>query len=543
MNDENDKPKNQPNEDDWSMTMPHQRLDKKNEAENPVDDYFAPKSDALPDRQPPANDWAMTTPNVNVPPQNPPPVSDFDKTTPNVNISQDALNLQKHGGTSASHTNQSADDWSMTAPNITKEDVNLKKDEKKEGWEMPQPTFRVSSGMTGVYKMPQEQPDSFDKSSPDTDFSAKSVGEGASSGQTTPYFRMSEEKSGDFEQAEPVVNPQTTAAPVAKPVSQPPARAKKPVSKLPFIVGGFLLLLFFGAAALAAVYFLFLRQPETTRVLPPVEEKSEKVSLSNSSNPTESSPSLTATQPSLPQEINYKGATMLLIPAGEFLMGSDTSADEAAKPPRKIPLPAFYIDKTEVTNAQYKEFCDATGKPYPPKRDYFINYPNSPVMGISFDDAKGYAEWAGKRLPTEEEWEKAASWDDKTQTKRDFPWGNDFDASKAVFNVNQPSDVGKFPAGASFYGVMDMAGNVYEWVDAFYQPYPNSKAQSPEFGEKNRVVRGGSYRSNLKNDIKNTTRIFVAPDYVGDEKSNSVIGFRCAISADDSRLSGVLQSK
>jgi len=548
MNDENDKPKNLSNEDDWSMTMPHKRLDKEIEAEK-YDDY-APKYDSS-NQQPPADDWGMTTPNINIPSQSQPPASsDFDKTTPNINIPQNTWEEEKPKA--APQSNQPADDWSMTTPNIniTKEDVNLKKEEKKDDWEMPEPTFRVSSGMTGVYKMPQGQPDGFDKPSPDMDFSVESTGDDISSDKTTPNFRISEEKLEDYGQAAPDAATQPQAAvPSVAPQESQPVPAKKPMSKLPFIIGSLLTLLFLGGASLAAVYFLLLRQPETTRVLPPVAEKSENVPLSNTSNSSESSPSLTTTQPALPQEINYKGS-MLLVSAGEFTMGSDTSEDEAAKPAHKIMLPAFYIDKYEVTNAQYKEYCDANGKSYPPdflEKDYFLKRPNAPVIGVSFYDARGYADWAGKRLPSEEEWEKAASWDEAKQTKIEFPWGNDFQNEKAAFNLTTISDVGKYSGDASPYGVMDMSGNVLEWVDAFYKPYPSNTTTNSAFGEKNRVVRGGFFKAPDAKWLKTTKRTYIPPDTASSEDETKQvvppIGFRCAVSADNAGLKDSLQSK
>ena len=118
-----------------------------------------------------------------------------------------------------------------------------------------------------------------------------------------------------------------------------------------------------------------------------------------------------------------------------------------------------------------------------------------PVVGVNFADASAYAAWAGKRLPTEQEWEKAASWGPNATKKRSWPWGDDNDASRATLNTDHPANAGLKPDGASAYGVQDLAGNVMEWVDAFYQPYPNSTASDPNFGTNNRVVRGGNFHS------------------------------------------------
>ena len=241
---------------------------------------------------------------------------------------------------------------------------------------------------------------------------------------------------------------------------------------------------------------------------------------------------------SLPKEIDYNGA-MVLINAGEFVMGDDNhNADE--KPAHKVTLPDFYIDKFEVTNAQYKRFCDATKHPIPTNpwwdADYFKK-PNMPVVGVNFADASAYATWAGKRLPTEEEWEKAASWGPAADRKRMWPWGDGNNPAAAVLNTNHPGPVGSKPNGASAYGVFDMAGNVLEWVDAYYQPYPNSTATDPNFGTSNRVVRGGSFHSDIE-AARTSRRIYAPAEFTAEEKKERswLIGFRCAISANDPKL-------
>jgi iron(II)-dependent oxidoreductase len=177
---------------------------------------------------------------------------------------------------------------------------------------------------------------------------------------------------------------------------------------------------------------------------------------------------------------------MVIIPGGKFLMRVeyrwregltlDTLVmDDAGVRYRSIievEIPSFYMDKTEVTNSQFKQFLDATG--YRPKwPDNFLKhwkngtYPDGkerhPVVWISLEDAKAYAKWAGKRLPTEEEWQKAAQGTDG----RAWPWGNVFDPAKANMDSPDTQPVGSFPQGASPYGCLDMAGNVWEWTDSF----------------------------------------------------------------------------
>jgi iron(II)-dependent oxidoreductase len=229
-------------------------------------------------------------------------------------------------------------------------------------------------------------------------------------------------------------------------------------------------------------------------------------------------------------------------------MGDDNhNPDE--KPVHRVTLPDFYIDKFEVTNEQYKKFCEAAHHPCPtnPWWDdhYLANHPRSPVLGVSWKDADAYAKWAGKRLPTEEEWEKAASWDVAGQKKRQWPWGDNADPSRTnVGGTQRTTDVGQFPGDASPYGAQDMAGNVAEWVSSFYQAYPGNQSSTPDMGTKNKAVRGGTYKGDI-NDARTTKRYYHSPQLNEAEKKNRafLIGFRCAISADDPRLQQRLGNK
>jgi formylglycine-generating enzyme required for sulfatase activity/tRNA A-37 threonylcarbamoyl transferase component Bud32 len=177
---------------------------------------------------------------------------------------------------------------------------------------------------------------------------------------------------------------------------------------------------------------------------------------------------------------------MRLIPAGEFLFGADANIElPVAKPagfeppnaPQAAILAAFYMDVTEVSNAAYKKFCDATGRRYPEPPEYDPNYfetkPDYPVVNVSFDDAQAFARWAGKRLPTEQEWEKAARGADG----RIYPWGNT--ASPRMANAQGGQDgfesmapVAAFAEAASPYGVLNLSGNVWEWTASAYRPAP-----------------------------------------------------------------------
>lgn len=246
----------------------------------------------------------------------------------------------------------------------------------------------------------------------------------------------------------------------------------------------------------------------------------------------------------LPMEVDYK-SKMVLVPAGEFEMGSDA---------HKVTLPAYYVDKYEVTNADYKKFCDATGH-QPPKStfifgkyvqkpaaddEYFTQHPNSPVIGVTYEDAAAYAVWAGKRLPREDEWEKAASWDPSTGKKRLYPWGNG--TSGVRVNVNRKTDSliapgGEFADDKSAYGVFDMGGNVPEWVD------PGNQNGGGNLGDGKRVAKGGAFYTKEYEDAKSTSRSSEDAKTLADNKARLLIGFRCVVSADDSKVQEFLRSR
>jgi serine/threonine protein kinase/formylglycine-generating enzyme required for sulfatase activity len=245
----------------------------------------------------------------------------------------------------------------------------------------------------------------------------------------------------------------------------------------------------------------------------------------------------------LPKEINYNGQ-MVVIPAGEFQM-SGTGA-EAQGQTKMVSLPDFYIDKFEVTNAQYKEFCDKTKRPYPVSMfgdDHFVSNPDLPVVAVTWDDAAAYARWAGKRLPTEEEWEKAASWDPKVRGKREFPWGNDPDENKA--NLNRKNAVlvasGVYAGDVSAYGVHDMGGNVGEWVDSSYTPLIDKPYSNPPEKVTSRMARGGSIRARTIDEAKTTSRGYPPREPEERVKRALVVGFRCVVSATDPKLKERLQ--
>jgi len=216
---------------------------------------------------------------------------------------------------------------------------------------------------------------------------------------------------------------------------------------------------------------------------------------------------------------------MVVVPAGEFIMGSDgPEAYEDEKPASKIFVPAFSIDKFEVTNARYRRCVEAgactrpVGQAYddPTKADH-------PVTVVSWKQAVAYCRWAGKRLPTEAEWEKTARGTDG----RRYPWGDRFDGERANAGyTNGTTAVGSYPQGASPYGAMDMAGNVWEWTASLYRPYPYDPSEGREDLEARgaRVNRGGSWYAGPK-DARTSHRANAGHIY----RRIADLGFRCAL--------------
>lgn len=216
---------------------------------------------------------------------------------------------------------------------------------------------------------------------------------------------------------------------------------------------------------------------------------------------------------------------------GPFIMGFEGAGSPDTQPVRRVTVEDYYIDKYEVTNKQFNEFLEATGYKWEGRLQAWPGgvmpeeAANLPVVYVSWYDARAYAEWAGKRLPTEAEWEKAA----RSIDARKYPWGDNFDKTRCNVKKSgygKPLPVASFPTGESPYGCRNMIGNVAEWVEDFYDAYPGNEAKVEAFGRRYRVVRGGSYTS-----VTNFTTY--SRKYEDPKLRFADIGFRCAISKED----------
>lgn len=219
---------------------------------------------------------------------------------------------------------------------------------------------------------------------------------------------------------------------------------------------------------------------------------------------------------------------MLLIPRGEFNMGKNSPNPTDWQPEHKVLIDSFYLDKTEVTNKQYFDFCQVTKHALP---EFWgikefrsgLDFPDFPVVGVSFFDAESYAKWAGKRLPTEAEWEYAAR---GGLIDNNFPTGNQIDSTIANFGKKYKCilKTGSFPPNP--FGLYDMSGNVWEWVSDNYGSdyYKTSPYENPKGVDRSRfkVIRGGSWHSGAM-CVQNYFRNGLSASWV-----DFAVGFRCA---------------
>jgi formylglycine-generating enzyme required for sulfatase activity len=283
------------------------------------------------------------------------------------------------------------------------------------------------------------------------------------------------------------------------------------------IVSAIVALIVIAASVYAGWWFLFARGPRTAQPPPQAAE-----------------PPTVRPEPPAPSKPLAPVAPdgMLMLAAGTYTIGRD-GAEPLEQPGHKVSLPAFFIDRSEVTNAAFKKFIDATGHKSPSNwtgASFPKGRDNYPVTGVTWQDAADYAVWAGKRLPSEAEWEAAARGVDG----RIYPWGNDWRAGLANIG-SKPDDitadqypaglneVGRYPKGASPAGAVDMIGNAWEWVADEISLYPGNATakltQKP--GVTYRVIRGGAYDGDKNHDA--TYR-----GYLDASQPYPKVGFRCA---------------
>lgn len=246
-------------------------------------------------------------------------------------------------------------------------------------------------------------------------------------------------------------------------------------------------------------------------------------------------PPLLGTGAALPPGRPGLAGTSVLVPGGEFVLGVDAGDEpfslDNERPAHRVDVPAFRIGRVPVTNGEYAAFVADGGYGSPRwwsargwqhRQDADLERPafwtaqgtrtrfgieeelrpDEPVQHVTFFEAEAYAAWAGARLPTEEEWEKAATWDPALRRRRRFPWGS-AEPTAALANLDgsalRPAPVGAYPAGASAYGVEQLMGDVWEWTSSPFRPWPGftpmlyADYSAPFFGGDYRVLRGGSW--------------------------------------------------
>lgn len=231
------------------------------------------------------------------------------------------------------------------------------------------------------------------------------------------------------------------------------------------------------------------------------------------------------------------GREMVQISEGPFVMGSrDNDSDPDEKPEHQVYLKAYFFDKNEVTQYAYDRFAKMT-KRAKRKIEVFeddpakLLKPEHPMIAVTWEDAEAYCKWAGKRLPTEAEWEKAA----RGEGKRRYPWGDEFVVGYANIDGNEDAfrylaPPGSFESGRSPYGIYDMTGNVGEWVsdlydENYYRKSPYRDPKGPEQGDQH-VIRGGSWRETKRN-VRASKRFQAKP-----WRHDVTVGFRCAKDVD-----------
>lgn len=279
-----------------------------------------------------------------------------------------------------------------------------------------------------------------------------------------------------------------------------------------------------------------------TEAFTPVVLEPTATSVAAPPTPT-TRPSLTPA-PTKPPEPTVAGATdaptaaptappagvnspMIEIAAGSFEMGS-AAGNADAKPPHKVDVAAFSIDQFEVTNADFQKFVDATKHVTDAEKagdktwdKFAVGKENHPVVKVSWNDATAFCEWAGKRLPTEAEWEFAA----RGTTGNAFPYGNEFNPKNQNGKesaIRGTTSVGSYPAGATAQQVFDLAGNVWEWTSSKPEKYPGNTTNSKLYGDTLFILRGGGW-FDVQEQLASYNRNSATP-----ATANHDLGFRCA---------------
>lgn len=299
----------------------------------------------------------------------------------------------------------------------------------------------------------------------------------------------------------------------------PPVVKKKGGTPVGLIAGIIVLVLLGGAA----IWWFVLRKPAGDVVSPnantTVSNNTNTSTTANTNTSTANTNTSPTSTPSVPEG-------MVSVAAGAYTIGRE-DGDDIEKPKHTVTLKAFLIDKTEVTNAEYKKFIDATGYQAPPQwkdKNFPEGQANFPVVQVNWQDANEYAKWAGKRLPTEAEWEAAARGIDG----RKYPWGNEWNKAFANIGAGESgklTEVGKFPEGKSPSGAMDMIGNAWEWTADTLALYPGNTGKAPqEANSSYRVIRGGAFNGTKLNDA--SYRGYIEAN--SNRKDLDKTGFRCA---------------
>jgi formylglycine-generating enzyme len=219
--------------------------------------------------------------------------------------------------------------------------------------------------------------------------------------------------------------------------------------------------------------------------------------------------------------------SMVLIPSGSFIMGKNTQSPSDWQPEHTVKINSFYMDKLEVTNKQYFEFCKATNNPLPffwGMKEFRSgpDFPDYPVVGVSYFEAEKYAKWASKRLPTEAEWEYACR---GGLAGKNFPFGDTIDSAKVNYGRKYKGIIKTGSLPPNGFGLYDITGNVWEWTSDFYSDdyYAVSPSENPGGPVRGRfkVIRGGSWHSGGM-CVQTYYRNGLSPSWV-----DFAVGFRC----------------